>query len=281
MPSGSLLLLTSAFLHALWNALAKASKDKDSFLFLTILQSGFYPLIIAIAIGTSLTFPNNSALTVAILSGIFEGLYFLTLSQALKTTNLGTSYAIMRGGAMIWVWAFSMMFLGEIPTTLQIVGVCAILLGLLVMNIKDLTIRNLIKENGWSIASSVFIAGYHLCYHQALIEKTDPKAIFSLAMIVSLPFLLYGIRHNTVKRLTTTIKTQGKRVLATGLFATSSFLIFLYGLQVVQPGFAISLRNSSIFFALIFSWILKESLTRAQLMGAATIGIGAVILSIS
>lgn len=104
--------------------------------------------------------------------------------------------------------------------------------------------------------------------------------LFLVAMIVSLPFLLFGIRSEPLKRVSGTLKTHPYRVLITGTFATSSFLIFLYGLRISAPGFAISLRNSSIFFAVMFSFFLKESLSRMQLIGACTIGLGALLLSL-
>lgn len=281
MSIGALLLLLSAFLHALWNALAKASQDKEAFLFMTILQSGVYTLLVSWFLHQPISFSTDWAFKIAVLSGIFEGLYFLTLSKALKVSSLGVSYAIMRGGAMVWVWSFSLIFLKEDTSLLHLVGTGVILIGILVLNAKDLFAkdRTSLKNNIWAYLSSISIAGYHLCYHEALQEGTNPESVFSVAMVVSLPFLLFSIRKNTFARLHKTLSQQGPRVFATAVFATSSFLIFLYGLKISAPGFAISLRNTSIFFALVFSILLKESLSRYQIAGALAIAAGAFILS--
>ncbi|UXR63332.1 DMT family transporter [Bdellovibrio bacteriovorus] len=276
------MLLLSALLHASWNALAKASKDKESFLFLTILLSGVLTALAMIVSGQKFIFPGPQIFGIAVLSGLFEGLYFLTLSKALRASGLGKSYAIMRGGAMVLVWAYSSLLLREQASALQITGAVLVLAGILAINFKDLRHGGLasLKTDMWSFLSALFIAGYHLSYHEALSEQTDPMPLFLVAMVVSLPFLLFGIRSAPLQRVSATLRSHPLRVLATGTFATASFLIFLYGLRVSAPGFAISLRNSSIFFAVIFSFFLKESLSRMQLVGACTIGLGALLLSL-
>ncbi|WP_374073426.1 EamA family transporter [Bdellovibrio bacteriovorus] len=282
MTLGPLLLLTSAFLHAAWNAVAKSSQDKESFLFLTILLSGIITLGVTLTFG-GFSMPHGEAWLIGILSGVFEGLYFLTLAKALRTSSLGKSYTIMRGGAMILVWLISTLFLQERAGGLQFTGAALILAGIIAMNAQDFSKNNAAADgrgNIWAYLSAIFIAGYHLCYHRALVAKAEPKSLFFIAMIVSLPFLFWGLRKDPVSRISHTVKTRGLAVMATGAAATASFLIFLYGLQVSAPGFAISLRNSSIFFAVIFSYFLKESLTRSQILGAFTVGVGAVLLSL-
>lgn len=282
MTLGPLLLLFSALLHAAWNALAKGTKDKESFLFLTILLSGLITGVFALGTEGAIRFPSGTAFQVAVVSGIFEGLYFLTLSKALRDSSLGKSYAIMRGGAMVLVWLYSTLLLGERAQGTQYLGALTILGGILIINAQDL-LKNggkSLRKDLWSYISALFIAGYHLSYHHALMDEADPRPLFFVAMIVSLPFLLWGIRHNITSRLQQTLQQHGLRVLATGSFATASFLIFLYGLRISAPGFAISLRNSSIFFAVIFSLMMKESLTRTQIVGACAIGLGALLLSL-
>ncbi|WP_413942771.1 EamA family transporter [Bdellovibrio sp. HCB-162] len=281
MTLGPVLLLVSAFLHAAWNATAKSSQDKESFLFLTILISGLITLGIVLTFG-GFQMPTASTWWVGVLSGIFEGLYFITLAKALRTSSLGQSYTIMRGGAMIVVWLISTIYLQERAGGIQYLGAALIFTGIVAMNLKDFSenIANFWKGNIWAYLSAIFIAGYHLCYHHALVEKADPKSLFFVAMVVSLPFLFWSLRKDPVARITHTLKTRRKAVLFTGSAATASFLIFLYGLRISAPGFAISLRNSSIFFAVVFSYFLKESLSRAQVFGACTVGIGAFLLSL-
>lgn len=281
MALGTLLLLISAILHAGWNALAKSSQDKEGFLFITILFSGIITTGLAFIVDDGLHWGSNVVLSIGVLSGIFEGLYFITLGKALRE-SLGTSYAIMRGGAMVVVWLISSMFLGEVSATHHYVGAAIILTGIFVMTIprdQNLKVQTRKSTNIWAYLSAFFIAGYHLCYHQALVREAHPTSLFMIAMFVSLPFLFWSLGREPKKRILATWSQHRIRVSLCGAAATASFVIFLYGLKVSAPGYAISLRNSSIFFALIFSYFLKENISRVQLLGALSVGVGTIVLS--
>lgn len=281
MALGTLLLLLSAILHAGWNALAKSSQDKEGFLFITILMSGLITTGLAYVVDDGLHWGSAVVMGIAVLSGIFEGLYFITLGKALRE-SLGTSYAIMRGGAMVVVWVVSSLFLGEVSETHHYVGALIILAGIVVMTVpREFSLRSQAKKsnNIWAILSAFFIAGYHLCYHQALTREAHPTSLFMIAMFVSLPFLFWNLGRDYKARVLNTWQNHRIRVSLCGMAATASFVIFLYGLRVSAPGYAISLRNSSIFFALIFSYFLKENISRVQFLGALSVGVGTVVLS--
>ena len=281
MALGTVLLLLSAILHASWNALAKSSRDKEGFLFITIFFSGLLTIGLAFAIEDGLHWGSPTVIGIGVLSGVFEGLYFITLSKALRE-SLGTSYAIMRGGAMVVVWMISSLFLGEISELHHYLGAFVILAGIFAMTIpkdKNLQVQARKANNLWAYLSAFFIAGYHLCYHQALIRQAHPTSLFCIAMFVSLPFLFWSLGREPSKRILATWQEHRIRVSLCGIAAMSSFVIFLYGLKVSAPGYAISLRNSSIFFALIFSFFLKEKISRVQLLGALTVGVGTIVLS--
>ncbi|QDK39402.1 EamA family transporter [Bdellovibrio sp. NC01] len=288
MNSSAVLLLTSAFLHAAWNAIAKHSRDKEAFLFLAMSVSN---IVAAAMVLQSQVFLPGEPIIWAILAGVFEGTYLLTLSKALTQNNLGRAYAIMRGGAMLVVWIFSTLFFGETATLLQMTGAGVIFAGLLLLNIgSSVSTRNtddqgvpvekpLWQRVPWSWVCAVCIAGYHLSYHKALHHGAEPRSLFAVAMVISWPFLLLALGRKPSARVKKVWREQKKGIFAVGVFSFLSFVIFLYGLQVSAPGFAISLRNSSIFFAILFSFFLKESLTRVQIIGALTVGLGAIFLS--
>lgn len=290
MAIGSFLLLLSAFLHASWNALAKSAQDKESYLFITMFFSAFLSLASVLVFVPPDPFAHPQVFWFAVASGIFEGLYLFSLAKTLKTSSLGVSYAIMRGGAMVVVWLISLSFLGEVATFGEISGAILVLLGIMAMNVE--AFLRVMKNTSaaappaqilslWPFLSALFIAGYHVCYHQALDHGAEPRSLFTLSVFVSLPLVFWGVATPRIQNALSTLKKETLSVLATSVLSTLSFVIFLYGLKVSAPGFAISLRNSSIFFALVFSFFLKENLSRAQILGAAVIALGAILLSIS
>ncbi|WP_413576242.1 EamA family transporter [Bdellovibrio sp. HCB290] len=282
MNTSALLLLSSAFLHASWNAIAKTTKDKEAFLFVAMTVSN---LLIAFSLlFFTEKFEAGTPLTYAILSGVFEGAYFVTLAWSLKQSQLGKAYSIMRGGAMIFVWIISTIFMGEKATSLQALGAALVLAGIVVLSFPGRTAKSNTEgwfaKVPWAWVCAMFIGGYHLSYHQALYHGAEPKSLFAVAMVISWPFLWFAMRGSRIERVKGILKDEKFKAIAAGVAANMSFVIFLYGLKVSVPGFAISLRNSSIFFAVLFSFILKESLSRVQLLGALIVGGGAVLLSL-
>ena len=224
---------------------------------------------------------NSKVLGLAVGSGICEGLYLFSLAKTFKKSSLGVSYAIMRGGAMILVWLVSLNFLSEAANPVEYLGAILILVGILAMNLQNLGFTQKLNWNPWPFLGAIFIAGYHIFYHQSLEHGAEPRSLFTISVFVSLPLVFAGISSNRLERIKTTVRSEPLSVIATAVLSAFSFLIFLYGLRVSAPGFAISLRNSSIFFALIFSFFMKENLSRAQVMGALVIAAGAIMLSLS
>lgn len=283
MNSSALLLLTSAFLHATWNAIAKKSRDKEVFLFLAMSVSN---VIAGLMVLQSQIFQPGDPIIYAVLAGIFEGVYLITLSKALRQTQLGRAYAIMRGGAMLVVWIVSSLFFRETASWVQVIGALLIFAGLLLLNLGPSSFdspseKSQGRQIPWSWICAVCIAGYHLSYHKALHHGAEPRSLFAVAMLISWPLLYFSMGKNPGARIKNVACEQWRGILGVGVFSLMSFVIFLYGLQVSAPGFAISLRNSSIFFAVLFSFFLKESLTRVQVIGACVVGFGALLLSLT
>lgn len=277
---GSALLLLSAFFHASWNALTKRSHDKDGLLVSMTFISIFITL--ALILLTQNSWPNLPPRTwlFTFFSGVFEGLYMAALARAFSSASLGKAYAIMRGGAMVLVWAISLSFLGESTNLIHAIGAVVVLGGIFILSYNSTGQSQKLALSPWPFLSAIFITGYHICYHQALLSNADPQVLFLISMIVSFFILGISLKGQAISRLTLSLRTDFKIVVLTAFLSTASFLIFLYALRVSEPGYAISMRNSSIFFALIFSYILKESLNRVQIIGAVVIGVGTILLSL-
>lgn len=280
MESGAALLLISAFFHASWNALTKRSTDKEAFLMLVTSIGAIITLVLIFLTKASFKELQGETLIFTLGSGVFEGLYMAMLSRALSGATLGKAYAIMRGGAMLFVWIISMTFLGETSTLVHLLGASAVFLGISALSYEGKNGSSQ-KLDIWPFLAAACITGYHICYHQALKTHANPQVLFFVSMILSALILGIFLGKNIRTRFKNVVKTQFRNAVLTAFLSTASFLIFLYALQIVEPGYAISLRNSSIFFALLFSFLLKESLTRKQWIGASVIGIGTILLSLT
>ena len=129
MPIGvALLVVASAFVHAWWNALLKRSREPEHAVVGINAFAAVTSGIVAVALGARM--PGGTPLFWVILSGVLEAAYFITLAKALTLAPLGPVYTIVRGGALVLVWPFSVLLLDERLTFLRGAGTFLVVLGL-------------------------------------------------------------------------------------------------------------------------------------------------------
>lgn len=151
------LLITSAFLHAFWNAMAKRSPNaRDEVLgilcFAALFSLGFIPFFSGGA------FPNTAALLWGIGAGAFEGGYMITLARTLAGVSVGMAYTIMRGGAMVCVWVVSAGWMQESLTGWRLVGVLVVMAGIYLTSQSARRQKQLSDSSlAWPYLCAVFI----------------------------------------------------------------------------------------------------------------------------
>jgi drug/metabolite transporter (DMT)-like permease len=278
VQTGIMLILTSAFLHALWNGFIKRHPHKNETLFFVVLGASITALLSAPWTGG---FHTGSAygILLTVLAGLCEGGYLIALAKAFDKASLGLSYTILRGGAMLWVWMISTSFLGENLSPLAFGGVTLIGFGLFL--IHPLSREDLKRREGaiWAFIGSFFIAGYHLLYGLALAEGVSQGFLFCLSMSLSLPILMTQISPRQLwERMPRSSKDISVVSLA-GVLSGVSFILFLFGLPMVGPGYAITLRNTSVAWAQILGFAMGEKVSRRQIISVVLISVGAFLLS--
>ena len=272
----ALLVLLSAFLHALWNALVKRDANPRS--------AGLAILAVATAVAGVLApfsqrvaFPTFASLRWGLAAGFFEGAYFTALGLALARGSLGPVYTVARGGAMLVTWPISVALLGEPlswPSGLGAITVAAGL-GLATVQPRDRTAR---AGLGWAAVSAAAIGGYHLCYKVALTAGAEPRALFAVAVACALPINLASMGRQTWRGGVLALREHPLRILAGGATCTASFILFLQALAVTGAGAVLTLRNTSVLFAQLFALLVGERPSRRAFGGAMLVVGGAVLL---
>ena len=259
------LVLVSALLHAAWNALLKREADPRLAAVPVVLVAAILSMPIA-AVTPGVAFPVPRAWIYSLVAGVFEGTYFYTLGRALALAPLGVVYTTSRGGALALVWPISIVFLREPLRATGAAGTALIALGLLA-TARD-NDRTPVNPRGVVLAllCAASIAGYHLAYKVALSAGADPAGSVALSMSVGVGFNLITLDRERRAAVWTMLRRQP--VLLAGALSALSFLLFLYALARGGAGAMLTLRNTSILFALIFSIWLGELPPRARWIGA-------------
>ena len=272
----TLFLLASSFLHALWNTLLKNEKHKNLILFHSILVATILAwVIIFLFDGVH----YGQALSLTLLSGVIEGIYFITLAKALNDASLAISYSVMRSLSMLISWLLSFLILGETLNLWSAIGVIFILIGLIIPIV--------VKQNKyaqkllWSYLCALTITGYNFIYNRALHLNAKPLTLFATSLAITLPFLYFSLKPEQKKNYFA-FKYKNSKLLTSfilGAIILASFSSFLYGLKDTMPAIALTIRNASIPFALIFSHFLGEKLVRQDLYVLIFIIVGVLIVS--
>jgi len=273
---GPLELLASAFLHASWNALLKRERRPQGAV-LGVLATALLFAAGAAFLLPGRGFPSRAGLLWTGAAGVFEGLYFLTLAAALGRATYGAVYAVARGGALLLVWPAAAFWLQEPVPSRTVAG--AVLVGIGIAAVAA-TGREHASRAGmtWAAACAAAIAGYHLCYGQALREGASPAPVFAVALAVALP-LVWAAARRAGEVTPPWSRGDALRRLAAGALATASFLLFLDGLSRSGAGVALTLRNTSVVFAQLLALLLGERVPPRQWIGAALVALGAAVLT--
>jgi drug/metabolite transporter (DMT)-like permease len=131
----------------------------------------------------------------------------------------------------------------------------------------------------WGVATAACIAGYHLVYKVALDAGAAPAAVFAVAVTVAAP------AQALVNRVTPRVAAKAWRLApgtttAAGVLCTISFVVFLIALRGGGAGAVLTLRNTSVVFALVFASFLGERASPRQMIGAALVVAGAVLVGL-
>ncbi|MCW5801581.1 MAG: permease [Deltaproteobacteria bacterium] len=277
------LVLVSAFLHALWNALLRIEPDKDRALVGAIaVAASFATLVAAIRWGLGATpFATAGALGYTVLAGVFEAVYFATLARALEIGRLGPVYTISRGGAVLVVWPMSIALFGELVTTASAAGSAVVLFGLVLAGLArgGGSERDARAGNLWAAACAASIAGYHLSYKAALLDGGASSATFAVSLALSGAINVVRLGSAGRAELAALARVRAVRIVVMGIVCSGSFLILMEALALGGSGYVLTLRNTSVLFAAALAWTIGERPAPIELCGAALVAAGAVLMA--
>ena len=277
-------MLLSAFLHAAWNALLRVEPDKDRGLVAAIIAGSLFAGVITTARWASgeIMFATLASLGYTLLAGVFEAVYFVTLARALDRGKLGPVYTISRGGAVLVVWPLSIVLYAELVTPLAASGSALVLFGLVMCGIGAHGAGKRDGKSsgvGWASLCAISIAGYHLAYKAALLTGANGSASFAVSLGLSAVLSLIRLGRDGRAALVTVARTRMPRAALMGVVCGGSFLILMEALSLGGSGYVLTLRNTSVLFAAGLAFAIGEKPSRGELVGAALVAAGAVLMA--
>ena len=275
------LLLGAAMMHTIWNLLVKRAKEKQVFIWCSLIVGTiiFSPLLLTSSISLFSVWPY-------VLSSAFvEAIYYITLIRAYEHGDFSLVYPMARGAAPAFLFVWATLFLGERPRLFGLVGIALLVFGLIIVGGK--TWWTLRKTSGFSKSALVLALCVACCisvytaidgaavHHISPIPYTVLVIALTVLFITPVVFMRFG---NTA--IVYELRVNWMRITLVGLFTLLAYILALKAYTIARVSYAGSVREISVVFATIVGWRwLGESFGTIRLIGAMFIFAGIVVIA--
>ena len=273
------LVLASAAMHATWNALIKTRSDRFASISLTTLGAS----IVVLPILPFVDFPSIEVWIWIAVSVIIHTGYRLFLVKTYDVGDFAQSYPLARGIAPLITTVGAIIFIGEVPEGLTVLGIVVLSFGALLMSLRgssDLSKFNR-RAVGFALLTSMLIAGYTLTdgYGVRLANTASSYAAWLFfcdgLCSIAIGFLYRG------RGLLNVLASEWKTNLLTGGLLAGSYWIIMWAMTKAPIASIAALRETSILFAMLISvLVLGERVTPWRVLATVFIVGGVVILRI-
>lgn len=267
----ALAVLGAALLHASWNALVKASPDKQLDTVMVSASAG----LVALALAPWLPAPARAAWPWLAASIAVHIAYFAFLAGAYRWGELSYTYPVMRGGGPMIVALAGVFALGEVLSWSEALGVGIICLGVVGFASGAHDRRATLFAAG----NAAVIAAYTLIDAQGV--RVSGAAVgyilwFFVGNGVVITALGLARRGRAVPAY---LRLHWARGAVGGVCSLAAYGIALWAMTRAPVALVAVLRETSVIFAaLIGALFLKEKLTRRRLAATGAVLLGLVAL---
>ncbi len=272
-----LAVLLAALLHAVWNALIRHGRDKQSAMLVLTLGNALTGLCVVL----TRPLPDAQVWVWIAGSGAIHTLYQLFLGYAYDRGDLGRVYPLARGGAPLILLAVSVVFALDPVSVTEVAGVLILGCGLSVMAagvFRGGAGRDMLP---FAAGSACATAAYTLTDGLGARLAGDALAYTGWLLIAAAVFyvpVILALRGRAV------VPRSG-RVWMLGLFAGAcsfaAYAIVVWAMTVAPIALVAALRETSILFAVLIGWLVfRERMTWPKGAAACLIVAGVALTRI-
>ena len=273
-----LIVLFSAFLHAIWNSMASKYRDKN--VSIGAIVYGHVPLcIVAIIL---LPAPSIESFPYIILSALIHQGYQNFLLSAYQTGKFTTVYPVARGFGPLVATIISIIFLGVYLKAFTILSILFISSGVMLIGLFS---KSVIKNNKilyTSLATGVFIGIYSVVDGQGARISGSAISYMSWVFIFSALFFPVVLHFRKQKNILKKTLTKGKSVFwIGGTFSYLAYVVTVWAFTKAPVPMVSALRESSIIFAIFIGYFyLKDKINFYKIVSISLIFIGVIGLKL-
>ena len=278
-PVVTVIVLASAFMHALWNALVKVDGDRLMAMAVIMgLTAALSPVLIVLS-------PPIAAESwkFLLLSAALNNLYFFLLIESYRVGDLSHAYPLARGSAPLLVALGSAMFAGERLGPWGIAGVLLVSAGIMSLVAGgrfDPHIRR--RAIGFPLATGAMIAAYTVVDGIGVRMSGSPGGYIGwLFALFAIPIVLVAVATRRTEAIAF-LRTRWRPAGLAAIFNFGSYGLAIFALSLGTMAHVSALRETSVIIAaFIGTVVLKEPFGRVRIAAAILVAAGVATIHVA
>ena len=278
------LILAAAVIHATWNLINKQASGHATFTWIVaVLSALFYaPATIAIIEIWQLKFSFIEVGMMAGSAALHTG-YFLLLNQGYRVGDLSLVYPLARGTGPLLSTLAAILFLGERPSAIALVGALLIIGGVMVLagNFARLRQSGTRAAVGYALITGLFIAAYTLWDKQAVSHFAIMPMVLDWGANVGRAILLTPFALRYSEEAVIEWRDHKWEAIAIAILIPLSYILVLTAMSFTPVSYVAPAREISILIGTALgARLLAEGDAPRRLAAAGAMVLGIVGLAI-
>jgi len=277
------LILGAAVIHATWNLINKQASGHGTFTWIVALLSALFyaPATIAIIEIWQLKF---SFVEVGMMAGsaALHTAYFLLLNQGYRAGDLSLVYPLARGTGPLLSTIAAIIFLGERPSVVAVVGALLIIGGVTVLagNFARLRQSGTRAAVGYALITGLFIAAYTLWDKQAVSHFAIMPMVLDWGANVGRAILLTPFALRYSEEAVIEWREHKWEAVAVAILIPLSYILVLTAMTFTPVSYVAPAREISILIGTALgARLLAEGDAPRRLAAAGAMVLGVVALT--
>lgn len=278
-----LLILAAAFIHASWNFLNKHASGHATFTWLVAVLSAllYAPATITIVEIWQL---KISAATIGLIAGsaALHTAYFVLLNQAYRVGDLSLVYPMARGTGPLLAAAAAILFLGERPSLIAVIGALLIIGGAMILttNLSQLWQTESRDALIYASITGLFIAAYTLWDKQSVSHFRVSPLVLDWGANVGRALFLTPIALKFPDHAMGEWREHKYEAIACAVLIPLAYILVLTAMSFTPISYVAPAREISILIGTAMGTrLLGEGNAQRKLAGASAMVLGVVGLA--
>ena len=275
-----LLIIGSAFFHALWNFAAKKASGNFYVLYLSLLIASvlFFPFLFTLSASDLF---NIRAFPYVLATGTIHSVYFFALAKAYEHGDISTAYPIARGTGVAGTALVAYFLLKETVTFFGLLGIGAISLGTLFVGWRQSRPKGFLKGLLFALLVGATIVSYSIVDKLGVGLMNPVAYIFGLWLFATLWLTPYVVIFKR-RELAMAWKGYKKHALIIGAGSMVTYLLILFVYRIAQVSYVVALRELAVAFGAVLGFVfLGEKPTGFKITGITLIVMGMLAIKMA